>query len=91
MCFQQIEFVGILKGTEHLVLAQKFVDFMLSQQFQEDMPLQMYVYPVNSRAKLPDSFVKYAQVPEEPATLSPEVITANRDQWINDWTEAILH
>jgi thiamine transport system substrate-binding protein len=61
-CFRQIEFVGILKGTRHLALAKKFVDFMLGQQFQEDMPLQMYVYPVNTVAKLPDVFVKYAQI-----------------------------
>ena len=40
-CFRQIEFVGILKGTQHRALAEKFVDFMLNKQFQEDMPLQL--------------------------------------------------
>jgi thiamine transport system substrate-binding protein len=90
-CFRQIEFVGILKGTKQLALAKKFVDFMLSRQFQEDMPLQMYVYPVNPAAKLPDVFVKYAQVPEQPAVLSPAIIAANRDQWVQDWTQAVLH
>jgi thiamine transport system substrate-binding protein len=90
-CFRQIEFVGILKGTKHLALARKFVDFMLGQQFQEDMPLQMYVYPVNPAAKLPDVFVKYAQIPEEPARLDPTVIAANRDKWIADWTDTVLH
>jgi len=49
-CYRQVEFVGILKGTPHLELARKFVDFMLSRQFQEDMPLQMFVYPVNRDA-----------------------------------------
>jgi len=90
-CFRQIEFVGILKGTRHLALARKFVDFMLGQQFQEDMPLQMYVYPVNPAAILPDVFVKYAQIPEEPARLDPTVIAANRDKWIADWTDTVLH
>jgi thiamine transport system substrate-binding protein len=91
MCFRQIEFVGILKGTQHLQLAKKFVDFMLSQQFQEDMPLQMFMYPVNPSAALPEVYTKYSQIPESPATLSPDDIAANRDQWINDWTKAILH
>ena len=91
MCFRQIEFVGILKGTQHLELAQKFVDFMLSQQFQEDMPLQMFVYPVNPSAKLPDVFTKYSQIPEKPAMVSPEEIAANRDKWLSDWTEEILN
>ncbi len=62
-CFRQIEFVGILKGTKHLALAQKFVDFMLDQSFQEDMPLQMYVYPVNQGARLPDVFVEICASP----------------------------
>ncbi len=49
MCFRQIEFVGILKNGQNKPLAQKFVDFMLSQKFQEDMPLNMFVYPVNQK------------------------------------------
>ncbi len=89
-CFRQIEFVGILKGTQQRALAEKFVDFMLSQQFQEDAPLQMFVYPVNSNAALPEAFVKYAQVPEQPATLALDVIAAKRDEWIQAWTDVVL-
>ncbi len=89
MCFRQIEFVGILKNTQNQALAQKFVDFMLSQQFQEDMPLNMFVYPANKNAQLPDVFVKHAQVTESPATLSYSEIAANRDSWIEAWTEAM--
>ena len=89
-CFRQIEFVGILKGTEQRALAEKFVDFMLSQQFQEDMPMQMFVFPVNKDAALPDEFEKYAQIPDQPATLDPADIAANRDGWIQAWTETVL-
>jgi thiamine transport system substrate-binding protein len=89
-CFRQIEFVGILKGTQHQALAEKFADFMLSQQFQEDMPLQMFVYPVNPNAKLPDAFIKYAQAPTQSATLSPDVIAAKRDEWIQAWSDTVL-
>jgi len=89
-CFRQIEFVGILKGTQQRALAKKFVDFMLGQQFQEDMPLQMFVYPVNPNAALPDEFIKYTQAPEDPATIAPEIIAANRDKWIREWTDAVM-
>jgi thiamine transport system substrate-binding protein len=89
-CFRQVEFVGILKGTQNRALAEKFVDFMLSKQFQEDVPMQMFVYPVNPNAVLPDAFVQYAQAPEQTAALAPEVIAANRDQWIQAWTEVVL-
>jgi thiamine transport system substrate-binding protein len=90
-CFRQIEFVGILKGTRQPALARKFVDFMLGRQFQEDMPLQMYVYPVNPAASLPEVFLKYARIPEQPAVLDPAEIAASRDQWVQAWTQAVLH
>jgi thiamine transport system substrate-binding protein len=90
MCFRQIEFVGILKGTQHRKLAEKFVDFMLSVDFQEDMPLNMFVFPVNPKAQLPEAFVQYAQIPEQPATLPSDLIAANREDWIQAWTEVVL-
>ena len=89
-CFRQIEFVGILKGTQNRALAEKFVDFMLSQQFQEDLPMQMFVFPVNPNAALPDEFVQYAQIPDQPAQLNPADIAANREKWIQAWTETVL-
>jgi len=88
-CFRQIEFVGIFKGTQHQALAEKFIDFMLSQQFQEDMPLQMFVYPVNSTAVLPDAFIKFAQSPSQPATLDPNIIATKRDAWLQAWAEVM--
>jgi thiamine transport system substrate-binding protein len=89
-CFRQIEFVGILKGTPQRALAEKFVDFVLSQQFQEDVPLQMYVYPVHPNAALPEVFTKYAQAPQAAASLAPEVIAQNRDAWIQSWTDVVM-
>ncbi|MDQ3006937.1 MAG: thiamine ABC transporter substrate-binding protein, partial [Chloroflexota bacterium] len=89
-CFRQIEFVGILKGTDQRALAEKFVDFMLGKQFQEEMPLQMFVYPVNPNAALPEEFTKYAQSAESPATMPSELIALNRDEWIQTWTDVVL-
>jgi thiamine transport system substrate-binding protein len=89
-CFRQIEYVGILKGTRNRDLAEKFVDFMLSKEFQEDIPMQMFVYPVNSNAELPDEFLQYAQAPEQAAAISPDEIASNRDRWIQEWTDAVM-
>jgi thiamine transport system substrate-binding protein len=90
MCFSQVEFVGILKGTKHRALAEKWVDFMLDTAFQEDMPLQMFVFPVNGRAKVPAEFELYVPSSYTPATLDPALIAANRDQWIADWTATVV-
>lgn len=89
-CFRQIEFVGILKGTGQRALAEKFVDFMLGKQFQEDVPLQMFVYPIHPNAALPEAFTRYAQAPEQTAQLAPDVIAENRDAWIQTWTDVVL-
>jgi thiamine transport system substrate-binding protein len=90
MCFRQIEFVGILKGSKNINAAQKFIDFMLSKPFQEDLPLQMFVFPVNPEAQLPEVFVKYAQIPASPARLDSQMISENREIWIDAWTEVVL-
>jgi thiamine transport system substrate-binding protein len=89
-CFRQMEFIGILKGTKQRALAEKFVDFMLSVPFQEDMPLQMFVFPVNKQAKLPEAFQKHVQIPAQPALLDPQVIAKNRDAWIQAWDITVL-
>lgn len=90
MCFRQVEFVGILKGTKQRLAAEKVVDFMLGVRFQEDFPLQMFVYPVNSNAKLPEVFLKHAQMPQKPATMAPDEIARGRDAWIQAWKDVVL-
>ncbi len=90
-CFRQIEFVGILKNSSNLNLAKSFIDFMLSVPFQEDIPLQMFVFPVNRNARLPQAFINYIQIPNQPASLAPELIDAHREIWINTWLEVMLN
>jgi len=89
-CFRQIEFAGVLRGARNEEGAQKLVDFMLSKPFQEDVPLSMFVFPVNREAKLPPEFVKFAVVPERPLDLPPGEIEANRDDWIKAWTDIVV-
>ncbi len=92
--FRQIEFIGVLRNTNRSEaqeqLARDFVDFMLSQPLQEDIPLQMFVYPANENAALPELFEQFATVPDDPASLAPEAIEENREAWIEAWTDVML-
>lgn len=90
MCFRQVEFAGILDGTENVEAAQQFIDFLLSVEFQQDMPLQMFVFPVNDNAELPEVFEEYARIPDNPTVFDIAVIDENRAEWINQWTETVL-
>jgi thiamine transport system substrate-binding protein len=89
-CFRQIEFIGILAGAKNRTMAEKLVDFMLDQPFQEDIPLKMFVFPANQTAALPAVFQQHAQLAANPATLPPADIAAKREDWINAWNETVL-
>lgn len=89
-CFRQIEFVGVLEGTEHEAAAQALVDFLLSVPLQEDIPLNMFVFPTNENAAIPPEFIEHTIVPTDSRTLDPAAIEANRERWIEEWTEAVL-
>jgi thiamine transport system substrate-binding protein len=89
-CFRQVEFAGVLKGTPHAAAARKLVDFMLSARFQEDIPLQMFVFPVRNGTTLPAVFTKFAQVAPRPLALPAADIGAHRDTWIEQWTDTVL-
>lgn len=89
-CFRQIEFAGILRGTEHREVAEALIDFLLSVPFQEDIPLRMFVFPANEEATLPDVFVEHTQIPEVTASMDPQLIEDNREAWIEAWTEIVL-
>jgi thiamine transport system substrate-binding protein len=86
--FEQIEFAGVLKGAKQPELARRFVDFLLSPEFQQDIPTQMWVYPVVEGTPLPDVF-KFAAKPTKIFSLPPEQIDANREKWIEEWTKII--
>jgi thiamine transport system substrate-binding protein len=90
-CFRQIEFAGVLVGTKGESAARQLIDFMLSTDFQQDVPLQMFVYPASEQAALPDVFVDNARPISNPIELDPATIGANRDRWINEWTDVVLH
>ena len=88
--FRQIEFAGILKGTRHPDLAGKLIDFLLSASFQEDIPLQMFVFPASASVELPEVFQKHAVSVDHPVVLSPEQINAGREKWIQAWTKIVI-
>ncbi len=88
--FRQIEFVGIIEGTQQRELAEAWVDYMLSPAFQNDIPLQMFVYPANENATLPELFTQYGEIPSDPVNVDPSVIEANREAWIEAWTDVML-
>ena len=63
---------------------------MLSVPYQEDLPLNQFVYPSSPQARLPEAFVKWSLTAQEPANLALKAIARNRDRWIEEWTNEVL-
>ena len=89
-CFRQVEFAGVLRGTKHTAAARQLVDFLLSARFQQELPLNLFVYPANEKVALPKVFTDNASVPAHPATMDPATIAANREAWLKTWTDTVL-
>ncbi|MFZ1382207.1 MAG: thiamine ABC transporter substrate-binding protein [Scrofimicrobium sp.] len=89
-CSRQIEYAGVIEGATNPEGAQKFIDFMLSEQFQAQLPEQMFVYPINTEVALPEDWEKFAPRPTDPFYLSPEQIDSGRSEWIEQWTSLMI-
>lgn len=84
-CFRQVEYAGVIEGAENPRGAQAFVDFLLSDTFQQDLPTAMYVYPINPSTSLPQEWSQWAPMAPEPLTVPAEQIAASRADWIDQW------
>ncbi len=89
-CFRQIEFAGVLRGTDEPDAARQLVDFLASEAFQRTLPLDLFVYPANAEVELPEVFVDHAVVPAATLEIDPDEIDANRATWIDEWTGIVL-
>ena len=63
---------------------------MLTSTFQNDVPMQMFMFPVNPLAELPAEFIQHAQVAAQPAVVEPDDINKYREAWIQAWSNIML-
>ncbi|MFI9154709.1 thiamine ABC transporter substrate binding subunit [Streptomyces sp. NPDC053367] len=89
-CFRQIEFAGLLSNAKNAEGGKALIDFLISKRFQEDMPLNMFVYPVTEAAKVPAEFTQYGPAAKSPETMDPAKIAEHRDEWVTSWTSLVL-
>ena len=89
-CFRQVEFAGVLKGAKNEAGAKAFVDWMLSDAVQADIPGQMYMNPAVKATALPDDWKKFAPLSPTPFAVSARDLSANRDAWIKAWSAAVI-
>ncbi len=89
-CFRQQEYAAVLRGSDHPTEAAQLVQFLTGERFQRELPLTLFVYPVNQGVALPDVFTQFAVVPADPFTVDPAAIAAHREEWQDRWNEIVL-
>ncbi|MEU3733325.1 thiamine ABC transporter substrate-binding protein [Streptomyces sp. NPDC033538] len=89
-CFRQVEYAGLLSNAGNPEGGKALLDFLVGKEFQEDLPLNMFVYPVREGARIPEAFRKFGPQAEDPETMDPAKIADNRDQWVKSWTSLVL-
>ena len=80
-----VEFAGILNSSKNKQMANKFLDFMISDDFQKVIPGTNIMYPVTN-VEMPEAFNKL-EIPKF-LQLDPKDINDNKDTWINEWLNA---
>ncbi|MCH9815214.1 MAG: thiamine ABC transporter substrate-binding protein [Actinomycetia bacterium] len=88
-CYRQIEYAGVLANSPNETGARQFVDFMLTNTYQEDIPGNNFVYPVLPGATLPPEFDEYAPQPSDPMSLPAPEVALNRETWVSEWSSVM--
>ena len=81
-----IEFAGILKNSKNKDLANRFLSFILSEEFQSVIPSTNILYPETNIKDLPEAFEKL-EVPKF-IQMDPKEINKNKEKWIDEWLNA---
>ena len=84
-CYRQIEYAGILAGTDQPQAAQQVIDWLLSPDVQADIPLNMFVFPARANSPLPDVFTKFAAQVDDAEQLPAEFVSENVGDLIAEW------
>lgn len=81
---------GIRAKSKKLELSKKFMDYLLSTEFQTKITRGLFMYPVNKNVALPDSFNKL-EIPEKVLNknLNLKESKINMKYWISKWKQRV--
>ena len=87
--YLQIEVAGLIAASPRKELARKFLAFMMSPGFQDQIPTNNWMFPAGPLSQpLPDAF-NHLVKPAKTLLYTPEEVAANRRQWIDEWLNAM--
>ncbi|EGQ7675800.1 thiamine ABC transporter substrate binding subunit [Vibrio parahaemolyticus] len=85
--YMQVEVAAKVKGSKNSELADEFINFILSDEFQSAMPTGNWMYPVTD-VELPKGF-ETLSVPSKSLSFSADEVAKMRKSWIREWQSAL--
>ncbi|EPW1045925.1 thiamine ABC transporter substrate binding subunit [Vibrio parahaemolyticus] len=85
--YMQVEVAAKVKGSKNSELADQFMNFILSDEFQSAMPTGNWMYPVID-VELPKGF-ETLSVPSKSLSFSADEVAKMRKSWIREWQSAL--
>ncbi len=85
--YMQVEVAAKVKGSKNSELADQFMNFILSEEFQSAMPTGNWMYPVTD-VELPKGF-ETLSVPSKSLSFSADEVAKMRKSWIREWQSAL--
>lgn len=85
-CYRQVEYAGVLKNATNPEGAAKVLRWLMSPEVQAAIPDSMYMYPVDTSVKLPDSY-KFAPQPKNALVLPADQVAQKSEEWRKTWLE----
>ncbi|MEI8626817.1 MULTISPECIES: thiamine ABC transporter substrate binding subunit [Vibrio] len=85
--YMQVEVAAKVKGAKNSELADQFMNFILSDEFQSAMPAGNWMYPVTD-VELPKGF-ETLSVPNKSLSFSADEVAKMRKSWIREWQSAL--
>ena len=84
----QIEVMGILNNASNLDLAKSFLEFSLTNGFQQHIPQGNWMYPVLNLKESQKEFYDAAPLPVSLDQVFPS--SEEKDSWIASWEKSII-
>lgn len=86
--YLQVEIAGIVRGARNRLNAERLIDYILSEEFQELIALSQIMYPVHPAVELPDAFLAGPPV-ERTVTLDNDLIAEHFSEWLEAWEDVM--
>lgn len=86
--YAQVEVAAKVKSSRHPKLADKFMDFILSSEFQSVIATGNWMYPVTDVA-LPKAFQRLT-MPNKSLSFTAQQVHTHRRAWIREWQNALI-